>query len=141
MGFGWAEAAFSGVAHPRVDAALDARGPARLPPHRRVSVFPVHRRPGQAHLRPDRRGRRALFPEIEFVKALYLRDHPLVLDAFRERVGEVDGASPAMNCQLCKYRTQIVGYEEDAGAPQTAHHHHVRGHRHRPVIIHDHHHR
>ena len=27
------------------------RGAARLPPHRRVSVFPVHRSPGQAHLR------------------------------------------------------------------------------------------
>ena len=25
-----------------------------------------------------------------------------------------------MNCQLCKYRTQIIGYETDAGAPQEA---------------------
>jgi sirohydrochlorin cobaltochelatase len=32
-----------------------------------------------------------------------------------------------MNCQLCKYRTQIIGYESDAGAAQSAHHHHVRG--------------
>jgi sirohydrochlorin cobaltochelatase len=32
-----------------------------------------------------------------------------------------------MNCQLCQYRTQIVGHESDAGAPQAAHHHHVRG--------------
>jgi sirohydrochlorin cobaltochelatase len=32
-----------------------------------------------------------------------------------------------MNCQLCKYRTQIIGYESDAGAPQAGHHHHVRG--------------
>jgi sirohydrochlorin cobaltochelatase len=32
-----------------------------------------------------------------------------------------------MNCQLCKYRTQIIGYESDSGAPQAAHHHHVRG--------------
>ena len=32
-----------------------------------------------------------------------------------------------MNCQLCKYRTQIVGYEGAAGAPQAGHHHHVRG--------------
>jgi sirohydrochlorin cobaltochelatase len=68
-----------------------------------------------------------LFPEIEFVKALYLRDHPEVLDAFCDRVGEVREAQPAMNCQLCKYRTQIIGYESDAGVPQAAHHHHVRG--------------
>jgi sirohydrochlorin cobaltochelatase len=56
-----------------------------------------------------------------------LRDHPEVLDAFRDRVGEVREGQPTMNCQLCKYRTQIIGYESDAGAPQAAHHHHVRG--------------
>ena len=32
-----------------------------------------------------------------------------------------------MNCQLCKYRTRIIGYEDAAGAPQQGHHHHVRG--------------
>ncbi len=41
-----------------------------------------------------------------------------------------------MNCQLCKYRTQIIGYEHDAGLPQTGHHHHVRG-----IGIDGHHHR
>ena len=30
-----------------------------------------------------------LFPEIEFVKALYLRDHPKVLDVFNDRFGEL----------------------------------------------------
>ena len=32
-----------------------------------------------------------------------------------------------MNCQLCKYRIQTIGYEHDAGAPEAGHHHHVRG--------------
>jgi sirohydrochlorin cobaltochelatase len=50
-----------------------------------------------------------------------------VLDCFAERVRETDTGTPAMNCQLCKYRTQIIGYEDDAGAPQEGHHHHVRG--------------
>jgi sirohydrochlorin cobaltochelatase len=126
MGFGWAEVAFSGVAHPRVDAALTRS--ARLG-FRRIVVFPyflftgvlVKRIYGQAEAVAR------LFPEIEFVKALYLRDHPEVLDAFSDRVGEVRKDQPAMNCQLCKYRTQIIGYENDAGAPQAAHHHHVRG--------------
>ena len=36
---------------------------------------------------------RALFPEIEFVKARYLRDHAAVLDAFCERVGELDAGA------------------------------------------------
>ena len=49
------------------------------------------------------------------------------IDAFFDRVAEFDGGDPAMNCQLCKYRTQIVGYEDAAGAPQQGHHHHVRG--------------
>ena len=126
MGFGWAEAAFSGVAHPRVDAALIRA--ARLG-FRRIIVFPYFLFTGvlvkRVYVQTDAVAGR--FPEMEFVKALYLRDHPEVLDAFCDRVGEVRKAQPAMNCQLCKFRTQIVGYESDAGAPQAAHHHHVRG--------------
>ena len=126
LGFGWAETAFSGVAHPRVDAALESA--VRLG-FRRIVVFPYFLFTGvlvkRIYAATDEAAGR--FPEIEFVKAPYLRDHPLLLDAFVERVGEIAEGSPAMNCQLCKYRTQIVGYEADAGAPQAAHHHHVRG--------------
>ena len=32
-----------------------------------------------------------------------------------------------MNCSLCKYRTQVLGFERDLGAPQESHHHHVEG--------------
>lgn len=126
MGFGWAETAFSGVADPRVDAALSRS--ARLG-FRRVVVFPYFLFTGvlvkRIYAQTDAVARR--FPEIEFSKAPYLRDHPAVLDAFCERVGELGHAQPAMNCQLCKYREQIIGYENDAGAPQAGHHHHVRG--------------
>jgi sirohydrochlorin cobaltochelatase len=135
MGFGWAETAYSGVAHPRVDAGLDRA--ARLG-FRRIVVFPyflftgvlVKRIYGQTD------DAAARFPEIEFVKAPYLRDHPRVIDAFLERAAEIDGGEANMNCQLCKYRTQIVGYEEEVGLAQQAHHHHVRGGDH----PHDHHH-
>jgi sirohydrochlorin cobaltochelatase len=126
MGFGWAEAAFSGVAHPRVDAALARAARLGFP---RIVVFPyflftgvlVKRIYAQADVAVVR------FPEIEFVKVPYLRDHPAVLDAFCERIDEFGAGQPAMNCQLCKYRTQIIGYEAEAGAPQAGHHHHVRG--------------
>jgi sirohydrochlorin cobaltochelatase len=125
MGFGWAETAFSGVAHPRVDAALDRA--ARLG-FRHIVVFPYFLFTGvlvkRIYAQTDMAAAR--FPEIEFVKALYLRDHPEVIDAFVERVAEFDG-DPSMNCQLCKYRTRIVGYEAEIGMPQAAHHHHVRG--------------
>jgi len=126
LGFGWAEVAFSGVADPRVDAALTRA--ARLG-FRRIIVFPYFLFTGVLVKRIYEQTETVarLFPEIEFVKALHLRDHPEVIGAFADRVGEVREAQPAMNCQLCKYRTQIVGYQSDAGAPQAAHHHHVRG--------------
>jgi sirohydrochlorin cobaltochelatase len=133
MGFGWGETAYSGVAHPRVDAALDRA--ARLG-FRRIFVFPYFLFTGvlvkRIYAQTDEMASR--FPEIEFVKAPYLRDHPQVIDAFVERVVEIEGGDPNMNCQLCKYRTQIVGYEDEVGAAQQAHHHHVRGGDHR----HDH---
>jgi sirohydrochlorin cobaltochelatase len=126
MGFGWAETAFSGVAFPRVDEALERV--ARLG-FRRIVVFPYFLFTGilvkRIYAQTDEAASR--FPEIEFVKAPYLRDHGLVLDAFAERVTELEAGSPAMNCQLCKYRTQVIGYEQEAGAPQAGHHHHVRG--------------
>jgi len=147
MGFGWAEAAFSGVAHPRVDAALDRA--ARLG-FRRIVVFPYFLFTGvlvkRIYAQTDEAAAR--HPEIEFAKAAYLRDHPLLLDAFVDRVAEIEAGSPAMNCQLCKYRAQIVGYESEAGAPQEGHHHHVRGadgghhhHHHDPGLDHSHPHR
>src|SRR5438067_433526 len=143
MGFGWGETAYSGVAHPRVDAALDRA--ARLG-FRRIVVFPYFLFTGvlvkRIYAQTDDAAVR--FPAIEFVKASYLRDHPLVIDAFLERATEIEGGEPNMNCQLCKYRTQIVGYEDEVGLPQQAHHHHVRGGDHRPDHDdhgHDHHHR
>ena len=126
MGFGWAEAAFSGVAAPLVEPAL--KRVLRMG-FRRVVVFPYFLFTGvlvkRIYAAADRVA--ADHPEVEFLKASYLRDHDLVLDCFADRVGEIVDGEPRMNCQLCKYRTQVVGYEHEAGAPQAAHHHHVRG--------------
>jgi len=126
MGFGWAEAAFSGVAHPRGDAALDRA--VRLG-FRRIVVFPYFLFTGvlvkRIYAETDRAAAR--FPEIAFVKAPYLSDHPQVIGAFLDRIDEFAAGEPRMNCQLCKYRTRIVGYESAVGAVQQGHHHHVRG--------------
>lgn len=129
MGFGWAEVAFSGVAHPRVDAALDRAARLGL---RRIVVFPYFLFTGVLVKRIYAQTEAAVarFPDIDFVNAPYLRDHPLVLEAFVERAAELDGNAPGearMNCQFCKYRAQIIGYESEVGAPQEGHHHHVRG--------------
>ena len=32
-----------------------------------------------------------------------------------------------MNCQLCKYRDQVLGFESEVGLAQESHHHHVEG--------------
>jgi sirohydrochlorin cobaltochelatase len=126
MGFGWAEAAFSGVAHPLVEPALLRS--LRLG-FRRIIIFPYFLFTGVLVKRIyDAADRvRAAHPEVEILKAPYLNDHPLVLDCFADRVGETVDGEPGMNCRLCKYRAQVIGYEAAAGAPQAAHHHHVRG--------------
>jgi sirohydrochlorin cobaltochelatase len=69
----------------------------------------------------------ARYPEIEFVKAPYLNDHPQVIATFEERISQILTGDVAMNCQMCKYRTQVLGFEADVGAPQESHHHHVEG--------------
>ena len=135
MGFGWAEAAFSGVAHPRVDPALDRA--ARLG-FRRIVVFPYFLFTGVLVKRiyDQTDAAAARLPQIEFLKAPYLRDHEQVIAAFLDRIAEFDEGDPKMNCQLCKYRTRIIGYEDAVGAPQQGHHHHVRG----AGVDHHHHH-
>jgi len=141
MGFGWAETAFSGVAHPRVEPGLEHA--ARLG-FKRIVVFPYFLFTGVLVKRiyAETDAVAARHPGIEFVKASYLNDHPLVLDTFAERVAEIAGGDPSMNCSLCKYREKIVGYGDEQGAPQTGHHHHVRGigtdHDHEDEHGHDH---
>lgn len=126
MGFGWTEVCYSGVAYPLVDTGLAHA--ARLG-YRRIIVFPYFLFTGilvdRIYEQTDEVA--ALHPEIEFLKAAYLNDHPAVIDTFLERMDEaLDGAN-LMNCQLCKYREQIIGYEDAQGAAQVGHHHHVVG--------------
>jgi sirohydrochlorin cobaltochelatase len=126
MGFGWGAVAYSGVAHPRVDAALSRL--VRLG-FRRIIVFPYFLFTGVLVKRiyDQAEAAAAAHPDVEIVKADYLNDHPLVLDAFVERVGEILSGDNVMNCRVCKYRAQVIGYEADVGAVQAGHHLHVRG--------------
>ena len=126
MGFGWAEVGYSGVAHPRVDAALERACQLGF---RRIVVFPYFLFTGVLVERIYRQTDEvaARHPDIAFLKAGYLDDHPLVLDAFIERIEGIRTADVNMNCLLCKYREQIIGYEAAVGAPQEGHHHHVEG--------------
>jgi sirohydrochlorin cobaltochelatase len=126
MGFGWCEASYSGVAHPRVGAGL---AHAVKLGYRRIVVFPYFLFTGvlvkRIYAAADRIA--GEHPGVEVLKAPYLADHPLVLDTFVERVAETLTGDNLMNCRLCKYRERIVGYEGDVGRPQAGHHYHVRG--------------
>ncbi|QHQ35736.1 sirohydrochlorin chelatase [Algicella marina] len=126
MGFGWAEVGYSGVTFPLVEPCLEHV--AKLG-YKRVVVFPyflftgilIDRIYGYTDLVAE------AHPEIEFVKAGYLNDHPQVLETFAERVTEILEGQNAMNCAMCKYRAQVLGFEAEVGAAQESHHHHVEG--------------
>jgi len=126
MGFGWSEVCYSGVTFPLVGPGLEHV--VKLG-YRRIIVFPYFLFTGVLVKRiyriADQMAERQ--PDIEFLHAQYLRDHPLVLDAFADRVEEILSGENKMNCSLCKYRAQVLGFEAEVGLPQESHHHHVEG--------------
>jgi sirohydrochlorin cobaltochelatase len=126
LGFGWTEVCYSGVAYPLVEVGLAHA--ARLG-YRRIIVFPYFLFTGilveRIYTRTDEAAAR--FPDIDFLKAEYLNDHPLVVETFLDRLDEALTGRAVMNCLMCKYREQVLGYEGDQGTPQVGHHYHVRG--------------
>lgn len=171
MGFGWCEVGYSGVTFPLVEPAL--QHVAKLG-YKRVVVFPYFLFTGilidRIYGFTDQVA--AQHPDIHFVKAGYLNDHPKVLETFAERIKEQNGKTvipncgicpfreqvlsfeggehkhikpserlaaieasdhpafgevPPQTCVLCKYRTQVIGFEAEVGAIQESHHHHVEG--------------
>jgi len=126
FGFGWGETMYSGVTFPLVEPGL--RQVVKLG-YRRLVVFPYFLFSGVLVSRIRQHSERvaADHPDLEVLQADYLGDHPLVLDTFGERVAEVLRGDTNMNCSLCKYRAQVLGFEREVGAPQHSHHHHVEG--------------
>lgn len=111
MGFGWAEVGYSGVTFPLVEPCL--QHVARLP-YKRVIVFPYFLFSGilidRIYGFTDQVA--AEYPDITFVKAGYLGDHPKVLETFAERIMEQTGKNPPPNCGICGYRAQVLAGED-----------------------------
>lgn len=126
MGFGWAEVAYSGVTFPLVTPALEHA--AKLG-YRRIVVFPYFLFTGvlvkRIYAAADEM--QARHPELEILNAPYLGTHPLVVDTFLDRLREMLIGQNLMNCSLCKYREQVLGFEAEVGLAQESHHHHVEG--------------
>jgi sirohydrochlorin cobaltochelatase len=137
FGFGWGETCYSGVTFPMVEPGLEHA--AKLG-YRRIVVFPYFLFTGvlvkRIYAHTDLVAAR--HPEIEFVKADYLRDHPLVIETALERIAEIDAGTGNMNCQMCKYREQFLGFEEEVALVQESHHHHVEGIGAGPAHTHNH---
>ena len=126
LGFGWGETVYSGVTFPLVEPGLRHVVPLGF---KRIVVFPYFLFSGVlvSRIRQHTALVAADHPDVDFVSAGYLGDHALVLDTFVERVQEVLGGETAMNCSLCKYRAQVLGFEAEVGLAQESHHHHVEG--------------
>jgi sirohydrochlorin cobaltochelatase len=126
MGFGWGEIAYSGVTFPLVAPALDHA--ARLG-YRRIVVFPYFLFTGVLvnRIYDAADEAQAKYPNIEILHAPYLDDHPLVLGTFIDRIREMLVGQNLMNCAMCKYREQVLGFEAEVGLSQQSHHHHVEG--------------
>jgi precorrin isomerase/sirohydrochlorin ferrochelatase len=126
LGFGASYVCYAGTAEPGLAEGLSRA--ARLGCERMV-VFPYFLFDGvlvkRIYTAADEQ--QARHPELEVLKAGYLGAHEDVAAIFLERAQEGLEGRANMNCSLCKYRVQIVGYEEQVGAPQQPHHMQVRG--------------
>ena len=126
MGFGWSAACYIGVTTPLLPDALER---CRRMGFARILVFPFFLFTGvlEKRIRSQTEEFARLHAETEFLCAGCLDAHPLLYKAFAERAEEAVHGSPNMNCDLCKYRVQLPGFEKDLGQPQVGHRHHVRG--------------
>ena len=126
MGFGWAMTAYSGVTFPLVGPGLEHA--ARMG-YRRIVVFPYFLFTGVLvkRIRSQADEVAARHPNFEIVHADWLGHHPLVVDTLIDRIAETRDGTAVMNCQMCKYRAQVLGFEAEVGRPQESHHHHVEG--------------
>jgi sirohydrochlorin cobaltochelatase len=126
MQFGWSMACYSGVTTPLVPEALERCG--RMG-YRRIVLAPFLLFTGVLEKRIRRQTAEfaAAHPETEFLVSSYLNADPLLVGAFADRAEEAVAGTADMNCQLCKYRVPLPGFEDAVDEPQVGHHHGVRG--------------
>jgi sirohydrochlorin cobaltochelatase len=122
---GWCETGYSGVTFPLVQPCLEHVVKLGF---KRIIIFPyffpgvlIDRIYGFIDLVASQHN------DIQFVKADYLNDHPLVLTTMAERVKGILSGDNNMDCTMCKYRERTLGFEAEIRLPQVSHHHHVEG--------------
>ena len=133
LGFGTSLTCYAGTAKPKVADGLAAA--ARLG-YRRVVVLQFFLFDGILVKRIDAAADELALrhPDLDVIKAGYLGAHEHVADVFLERASEGALGHATMNCALCKYRVPIIGFEQQVGATQRAHHLKVRATSSSPVL-------
>lgn len=125
LGFGFATTAFIGVTQPLLKDLLPVIDHL---PYKRIVALPVFLFTGvllkKIYAQLDE------FSAVSDKEIIYTRSFEcdeLLLQTIDERIREAEEGSPNMNCQLCKYRTQIIGFGEEVGKEQVGHHLAVKG--------------
>ncbi len=124
FGFGWGETLYSGVTFPLVKPGLEKLTKLGF---KRIIVFPYFLFSGVLLTRIEQHTQdiASVNKGIEFIFANYLGDHPLVIDTFLNRIQGIIDGDTSMNCSLCKYRSNVLGFEKEVGLIQESHHNHV----------------
>ncbi len=125
MGFGFTTVAYSGTAYPTVTKSLELTSKMEF---KRTIAIPFFFFTGILLERIYNQIR--TFDETSPLEHIYtdaFGSDELILKAFDERLDETINGTANMNCQLCKYRKQIVGLEDEVGKEQVGHHLGVKG--------------
>ena len=129
LGMGWGETVFSGVTFPLVEPGLNHV--VKLG-YKNIILFPYFLFTGVLVSRILRQKDNVALnnPNISFFNAKYLSSHQLVIDTFVERIDEIlndENNTNSINCSLCKYRSNLFGFEKEVGLIQESHHDNVQG--------------
>lgn len=125
MGFGFTTVSYSGTAYPNVTKSLELTSKMDF---KRTIAIPFFFFTGILLERIY--NQITAFSETssnEYVYTQAFGSDELILKAFDERLEEAINGTANMNCQMCKYRKQIVGLESEIGKEQMGHHLGVKG--------------
>jgi len=125
LGFGFATVGYSGTAYPSIQESLQMVEKLGF---KRTIVIPFFFFTGVLLERIyDTVKEMNANATAEYVYTDPFGTDELILQAFDERLEEARNGIAHMNCQLCKYRKQIVGFENYLGDEQVGHHLNVKG--------------
>ncbi|OHX65869.1 sirohydrochlorin chelatase [Flammeovirga pacifica] len=125
MGVGFTSVAYSGTAFPNISEGLPIFD--KLD-YKRVYVIPFFFFTGvlleRIYQSVEEHNQSS---DTQYVATEAFGADELILRAFDERLDQAKHGEGNMNCQLCKYRKQIIGFEEEEGKEQIGHHLNVKG--------------